>query len=502
MATATTESFSKPRASAGQASGSINRRPATHARLTTMMRMGSDVVAVLVALLLALNLGLERFLGPGMDMQKLLHSGTSISAQLGYLAWFTIALLAVGRHQGLYQHSLTYSMLHELRRVFLSGLIAGLLLCGAMFSMHNIEISRAVVMFLIGLTTIFCGISSMFWRYLIFRRYERGVDMRNVLILGSGGIAVALYKQITGNRHLGREFKGFIDVPSCGLSAAHQQAAWETALEQLRGQARQHFIDEIIITETCSTNEVLGLVELARELSIEILVIPGFYDGIIAEAPIDYLGDFPIVAIHHRDEQAVARLAKRTTDIVLSLLALAVAAPIMLAIAIAIRFDSAGPAFYSSERIGHKGRVFRCFKFRTMVQNAEQLKAQLMALNERTGILFKMTNDPRVTRVGRILRKYSLDEIPQFLNVLRGEMSLVGPRPPVASEVEKYAVEHFRRLEVLPGLTGLWQIRARQDPSFERYVALDLAYVENWSLWLDFKIMLRTADAVFRGTGA
>ena len=131
----------------------------------------------------------------------------------------------------------------------------------------------------------------------------------------------------------------------------------------------------------------------------------------------------------------------------------------------------------------------------------EQLKQSLATQNERDGILFKIKNDPRVTPLGRVLRKFSLDELPQLLNVLRGDMSLVGPRPPIASEVERYDVEHFRRLEVLPGLTGLWQIRARQDPSFERYVALDLAYVENWSFWLDLKILVRTAEVVFRGTG-
>jgi exopolysaccharide biosynthesis polyprenyl glycosylphosphotransferase len=193
---------------------------------------------------------------------------------------------------------------------------------------------------------------------------------------------------------------------------------------------------------------------------------------------------------------------KRVSDVVLSLSALLVASPALIAIAIAIKLDSPGPVFYISERIGKKGRVFRCLKFRTMVADAEKRKQALVAHNERSGILFKMKNDPRVTRVGAKLRKYSLDEIPQFVNVLRGEMSLVGPRPPLASEVEKYELEHFRRLEVLPGLTGLWQVRARQDPSFERYVALDLAYVENWSFWLDIKILIRTTEVVFRGTGS
>jgi lipopolysaccharide/colanic/teichoic acid biosynthesis glycosyltransferase len=137
-----------------------------------------------------------------------------------------------------------------------------------------------------------------------------------------------------------------------------------------------------------------------------------------------------------------------------------------------------------------------------MVADAEKLKASLTGANERDGILFKIKNDPRITSVGRFLRKYSLDELPQIFNVLRGDMSLVGPRPPIASEVARYELEHYRRLEVLPGLTGLWQIKARHDPSFEQYVALDLAYIENWNLWLDLKILVRTAEVVLRGTGS
>jgi lipopolysaccharide/colanic/teichoic acid biosynthesis glycosyltransferase len=137
-----------------------------------------------------------------------------------------------------------------------------------------------------------------------------------------------------------------------------------------------------------------------------------------------------------------------------------------------------------------------------MCADAEKLKANLQDRNERDGILFKIANDPRVTRVGRILRKYSLDELPQFYNVLRGDMSLVGPRPPIAAEVEQYDLAHLRRLDVLPGMTGLWQVEARQDPSFDSYISLDTAYVENWSLWLDMKILARTVGVVFSGTGS
>jgi exopolysaccharide biosynthesis polyprenyl glycosylphosphotransferase len=247
---------------------------------------------------------------------------------------------------------------------------------------------------------------------------------------------------------------------------------------------------------------VLNLVDIARECCIELLVIPGFYDGVTPEAPIEYLGEFPVVSIHRRNERVIASSIKRATDVLLAGIAVLLLLPISIAIALWVKMDTPGPVFYVSERIGKKGRVFHCFKFRTMVINAERLKDSLAEQNERKGILFKMKNDPRITRAGGILRKYSLDELPQLLNVLRGDMSLVGPRPPIASEVKQYELEHLRRLEVSPGLTGLWQVRARQDPSFERYVALDLAYVENWSIWLDLKILVRTAEVVMRGTGS
>ena len=164
----------------------------------------------------------------------------------------------------------------------------------------------------------------------------------------------------------------------------------------------------------------------------------------------------------------------------------------LLAVAIAVKLDSPGPIFYSSERIGKKGRVFRCIKFRTMVRDADKRRADVMHMNERDGVLFKISNDPRITTVGRFLRKYSLDELPQFFNVLKGDMSIVGPRPPLASEVQEYKLSHLRRLDVMPGITGLWQVQARQDPSFDSYISLDVAYIDNWSIWLDLKIIVRT----------
>jgi lipopolysaccharide/colanic/teichoic acid biosynthesis glycosyltransferase len=192
---------------------------------------------------------------------------------------------------------------------------------------------------------------------------------------------------------------------------------------------------------------------------------------------------------------------KRVLDATLCMAALLVLAVPMLLVALVIRLDSPGPVLYRSQRIGRKGWMFACLKFRTMVDTAETMRSSLETLNERDGVLFKMRKDPRVTRVGAWLRRYSIDELPQLFNVLSGEMSLVGPRPPLASEVQKYNLSQLRRLDVLPGMTGLWQVEAREDPSFDSYISLDTAYVENWSLTLDMRILARTVGVVMAGTG-
>jgi lipopolysaccharide/colanic/teichoic acid biosynthesis glycosyltransferase len=204
---------------------------------------------------------------------------------------------------------------------------------------------------------------------------------------------------------------------------------------------------------------------------------------------------------HRRTPRPLALAVKRTLDLCLGSLSLMLLSPVFAAIAIAIKMQSDGPIFYASERVGVRGKLFRCYKFRTMVPNADLLRKDLAHLNEREGILFKISNDPRVTPLGAMLRKYSLDELPRLINVLRGEMSLVGPRPSLHTEVMQYETHHFRRLSVIPGMTGLWQVEARSDPSFDSYVALDCKYADNWSVWLDLKILARTLRVVLRGTG-
>jgi exopolysaccharide biosynthesis polyprenyl glycosylphosphotransferase len=353
---------------------------------------------------------------------------------------------------------------------------------------------------MIVLTAALLCIRRAIWRKVVYNRYREGLETRNVLIVGAGRVAHALRNHIESLRHLGFRFKGFV-----ALTEREAESGDADIIGDVRNclqLARSLFVDEIFFSVPAEKKLVISVVEEARAMGIDVRVVPDLYDGLAWNAPVEYIGQFPTIPLHRRDLPIGVFLLKRALDATVSAIALLLLSPFMLVIALAIKFESGGPILYRAQRIGRKGRTFVCYKFRTMCSDADKLKEDLKHMNERDGILFKITNDPRVTRIGRFLRKYSLDELPQFYNVLRGDMSMVGPRPPMAAEVEQYDLAHLRRLDVLPGMTGLWQVEARQDPSFDSYISLDTAYVENWSLWLDMKILVRTVGVVLSGTGS
>ncbi|MFI5104621.1 MAG: sugar transferase, partial [Terriglobales bacterium] len=238
-----------------------------------------------------------------------------------------------------------------------------------------------------------------------------------------------------------------------------------------------------------------------REERISVKVVPDLYGGLALGARLTCIGDIPVLELNRQPIPAGGLLIKRVIDFMVASVLALISAPVMLLAALAIKLDSPGPVFYSAWRVGRKGRRFRCYKFRTMIADADDRKDELRHLNERNGATFKITNDPRITRAGRVLRKFSIDELPQLLNVMKGDMSMVGPRPHPVDDYDQYRLEDLRRLDVLPGVTGLWQVSARRDPSFETNVMLDLEYINNWNLFLDLKILLKTVPEVFRGSG-
>jgi exopolysaccharide biosynthesis polyprenyl glycosylphosphotransferase len=420
---------------------------------------------------------------------------------LALLCGFTISLIITSRRLNLYAPTRLTSILHEQRLSAQVCFTSGLLLTGALYLVHESDIPRSIVLITITLVTIALSLRRFVYRVLLYRRYDRGVGTRNVLIVGTGPEAHALRHHFESIRHLGYTFKGFIEFPGSVSRSSAASGDVVGTLETLFQNARKQFVDEIFFTTHCERGIVQNVLEQARIQGVDLRVVPDMYDGLAWNSPIEYIGQFPTIPLHCGHVPELGLLFKRVFDIAFSTVALVVLSPVLLAIAIAIKLDSPGPILYSSERIGKKGVVFHCTKFRTMVRDAEKRRADIMHMNERDGVLFKVSNDPRITKLGRFLRKYSFDELPQFFNVLRGDMSVVGPRPPIASEVKEYKLSHLRRLDVTPGITGLWQVQGRQDPSFASYVSLDVTYIDNWSVWLDFKIIMRTIGVVFTGTG-
>ena len=427
--------------------------------------------------------------------------GSSVGVLLALLCGFTLSLIITSRRLNLYHPTRLAGFLNEQRLTVQACFTSGLLLTGTIYLIHAADIPRGIVVLTLVLVMVSLSFRRLVYRMVLYRRFERGMGTRNVLIVGTGPEAHALRHHVESIRHLGYTFKGFIEFPGSASGFASSSGDVVGTLDTLFQNARQQFVDEIFFTTPCERGIVQDVLEKARAHGVDLRVVPDLYDGVAWNSPIEYIGQFPTIPLHCGRVPEMALLLKRTLDIAFSIMVVILLAPLVALIAIAIKIDSGGPVFYSSERIGKKGRVFRCSKFRTMVCDAEKKRAEIMHMNERDGVLFKISNDPRITRVGRFLRKYSLDELPQFFNVLHGDMSVVGPRPPIASEVREYKLSHLRRLDVTPGITGLWQVQGRQDPSFDSYISLDVTYIENWSVWLDIKIIVRTIAVVFSGTG-
>jgi len=474
--------------------------------------IAADAITIVIAIALATIYDFHT--GPiesarGYWQGTLIH-GQSRSILLVLLLGFTLALIASSRRMHLYEPMRLTGFLHEQRLSAQACFTSGLLLTGALYLVHADDIPRSIVLIAVALVAVALGLRRLLYRVLLYRRYARGVGTRNVLIVGTGPEAHALRHHLESVPNLGYTFKGFIDVNDIDLNHREwprPESSTATAevvgtLETLFQHARKHFVDEIFVTTPRGREIVQGVLEQARVQRVNLRVVPDLYDGLAWNSPIEYIGQFPTIPLHCGQVPELGLVLKRGVDILFSGTVLLASLPLLVVIAFAIKLDSPGPVFYSSERIGKKGRVFRCTKFRTMVRDAEQRRADILHMNERDDVLFKISNDPRVTGVGRILRTYSLDELPQFWNVLKGEMSVVGPRPPLASEVSEYKPSHLRRLDVTPGITGLWQVQGRQDPSFASYVSLDVTYIDKWSVWLDFKIIVRTIGAVFSGTGS
>jgi exopolysaccharide biosynthesis polyprenyl glycosylphosphotransferase len=363
--------------------------------------------------------------------------------------------------------------------------------------------SRLMFIWAGGIIVTLLSLGRLIKRWVLESRMRRGIGVDRLLIVGAGEVGRRLMRNIVAQPELGYQVIGFVDDDPDKNKTDIGRFKALGGIDNLPRVVQEKAIDEVIVTlPWMHHRKILGIMRQCEREQVRARIVPDLFQLALSRVDIEDLGGIPIIGVKEVSITGWNLAFKRASDIVLSLAALILLSPLTLLISVAIKLDSPGPILFKQVRVGKGGRRFVFHKFRSMRQGAEGERRQLAARDEVMGATFKIRHDPRCTRVGRFLRRTSLDELPQFYNVLRGEMSLVGPRPAIPSEVEQYQEWHRRRLEIPPGITGLWQVSGRSQLTFDEMCLLDIYYLENWSPLLDLKIALKTIPAVLAGRGA
>lgn len=386
----------------------------------------------------------------------------------------------------------------EFSSVSLGTLLAAVALAGVLYLTYR-DISRFLFLVFVGFAYLFL----ILWRVgarIAFRlNLMNGQQNKRVLILGAGEIGRRVAEQIDTKPYLGLKLVGFLDDDPHKQKKDRVLGTLDAASEVIISQK----IDDVIIALPLSAHQRLTkTVSEMHKLPVRVRVIPDYFSLTLHRASVEEFAGIPMLDLRAPALSEYQRMIKRSFDLIVTLLLLPFLLPVMGLIAIAVRLDSEGPIFFLSDRIGENGCRFKMIKFRTMVQNADKLVKITDMVDEKGQIQHKKPDDPRVTRVGRFLRRTSLDEIPQLFNVLKGEMSLVGPRPEIPSLVERYDSWQRKRFVVPQGMTGWWQVNGRSDKPMHLHTDEDLYYVQHYSIWLDLQILMRTVWVVLRGKGA
>jgi exopolysaccharide biosynthesis polyprenyl glycosylphosphotransferase len=444
-------------------------------------------------------------------------------APYGALLLFVVVIRVLAlRYYDLYRLRGEFSFFDDGLRVFKSTAIGSLLIVAAAFlyrggfHYRSFSYSRSVFVldFVIALTSLYAIRLVLRTTQTFFRL--RGINLIPTIVVGRGPEAAFCIKEMRERPSLGYRVIGAVDTgqPGRDVPATYEGVPIIGDLAGLPEVIREAGANEVIIADSHVDGDALFdvMMRCGRRRGVEFRIAPSLFNCLPSKTEVDQIGALPMIRLFREPLSDFARGIKRVSDIIIAALTLVLLAPVWLLIALLIKLDSKGPILYAQERVGMDGRIFVVYKFRTMRMNADseihrEYQRKFIAGDAEANVgdaskpAYKLRDDPRITRVGRILRRLSLDEVPQLFNVLNADMSVVGPRPPIPYEVEAYELRHRRRLDMKPGLTGLWQVSGRNRLPFEEMVKLDLFYIENWSLLFDMKIILRTVLVMLRGDG-
>lgn len=419
-----------------------------------------------------------------------------ISAPLIWVALFN--------YRGAYSFQRFTSLASEIKIVLKTVFMGTLILIGLNFLIRPGYIPRTVAVLFVGVNFALLSLEKVLSFYVAKVIRKRGYNRKTVLVVGTGGQAKRFMEAIKGNFSWGLDIVGFLDATPEMVGRIIFGKLVLGSYDDILAVMHTYQLDEVIITvSTRRMKEVRNVLEVCEREGVQVRIISNFLGEIAKKIRADVIYGLPILSISYVPDNQIALTIKRGIDILGSLIGLVLLAPVYLITAVAIKLTSPGPIFYQWNVMGFNKASFTSYKFRTMVVGADAMKKDFQCRNEMTGPVFKIKNDPRITPIGRILRKFSLDELPQLWSVLKGDMSLVGPRPAGPHELKRYESWQRRKLSIKPGLTCLWQVAGRNDISdFNEWVRLDLEYIDNWSLWLDCKVLLKTIPAVILGRGA
>ena len=465
-----------------------------HSYVFRLILMAADVVMALAIVTIAARLRFGSGSVDGIEVPAL--PSPEFSVGLFVAVW--IGLLW---SHGLYRSRARWTITGELVDVLqATGFLIAITL-SSLYLFKLADVSRLMLIFVFpSMATGAFAIRIVMRMTLIFLR-DSGRNVRYMLILGANARAKAFAEMVEAHKELGLVVIGYLQADAKDNGVVLDRPLLGT-IDQLETVLHSRIVDEVGICLPFSMEETIEQAALLCQKEGKVVRIPvAPVERVLTHGHLESIDGVGVYLFTSGPDRVLSLLVKRCVDLAGAAVLLTLLSPFFLILAVLIKMDSPGPVFFRQKRVGLHGRVFPMVKFRSMVQDAETQVSALRHRNEIQGQAFKVADDPRRTRLGCFLRRSSLDELPQLWNVLRGQMSMVGPRPPLPDEVAAYDVWHRRRLSMKPGMTGLWQIGARSEPEFDRWVEKDLEYIDTWSLWLDFKIMARTVPAMLLGEG-